>query len=170
MVEVLVVLLVVAIVMGAAWTLFGHGVTATKRIGGALDAQQELRVRLQELVHELQAARRIFYPSPGGKSQPGVGFVDRRGHAVMVFAKEEGGEQVLYRADLTERTRTVLTRGVETFRATVPEVPAGRAAEAVNLTFGMPIGGGDAEAGEAGRTIKTVTSVTLRAREEELPE
>lgn len=168
LIEVLVVFLIMGVVLGAVWSLFGHGAGAAKRIAGTLDAQKLLRARFQQLIHELQGARKLFFPSPGGKSQEGVGFVDRDGHAVMVLVKEEGGEKVLYKVDLMNRSQEELARGVAAFRATVPPLQNGQVPRTVNLTFGLEAEGSEDAKGET-RHLHMVTSVTLRALEERYP-
>lgn len=168
-VELLVVLGVIGIVMAAVWNLFGQGVGTSLRVSGALDAQKVLRSRFQLIVHELQGARRLFFPSPGGKSQEGVGFVDREGRAVMIFVKEEGGERVLYRADLNRKTREELARGVKSFRVTVPPPEPGEVVRSANLTFSLDLEGSEDAQGER-RELGMVTSVTLRSLEERYPD
>ncbi len=168
-VEILVVLLVIGIVMGAVWTLFGHGVGTSRRVAGTLDAQKTLRAKFQAMVHELQGARKLFFPAPGGKSQEGVGFVDRSGKAVMFYTRMEGAERLLYRVDLNEKTKEVLARGVGEFRVTIPDHQLGEVARTVNLTFGMEVEGSEDEEGDK-RELRMATSVTLRALEQQYPD
>lgn len=170
--ELLVVLACLGLVMGAAWTLFGQGVLTSRRVAGTLDAQHELRSCFQAMVHELQGARRLFYPTPGARSQPGVGFVDREGRPIMIFTEDEGGVKVLYRADMKDKVKKELTRGVGTFRVTVPPPPPGEPPRTVNLAFGMEIAEPEPEEGAeaAPRSLRMVTSVTLRAMDEVYPE
>jgi len=166
--EVLVTLLVIGVVMGVAWSLFGHGVQTSRRIGGTMDAQRTLRARLQGLLHELQGARKLFFPRPGGKSQEGVGYVDRAGKAIMVIVDGTQGERELVRLDLNAGTREVLAQGVRDFRVTIPPLDEGRQAQNVNLTFGLEAEGTEDAEGEL-QALHMVTSVTLRALQEEHP-
>lgn len=168
--ELLVMVGVLAILMTAAWSLFGESLHTSQRVLGTLDAQQVLRSRYQQLVHELQGSRRLFFPTPGARTQAGVGYVDAGGRSIMVFTREEGDEVVLYRSDLNARTKEVLARGVESFRVTVPP-PAtpGEVPRTVNLAFGIYAEGTEDEQGQK-RPLKMVTSVTLRAVEERFPD
>lgn len=167
--ETLIMFAIMAIVMTSIWRLFHTGVNTSKRVMGALDAQATLRAKFQALVQDLQGAHSLFYPSPGGKSQPGLGYVDRRGRSIMIFTDKEGDEVLLYRTDLNAKTKKVLARGVESFRATIPPVEAGEKPRTVNLSFGLFAQGTENEEGEK-LPVKIVTSVTLRALKQRFPD
>lgn len=168
-IELLVTLAVVGLVMAAVWQVFGHGVATSKRVGGTLDAQQQLRIHFQTLVHELQGAKKLFFPAPGGKSQEGIGYVDRTGRAIMYFTKEEEGTRRLYRVDLNEKTKEVIAEGIDTFRVTIPDYRQGEVARTVNLAFGVEATGTEDDEGNL-KALKMVTSVTLRALEQQYPD
>lgn len=169
-VELLVMVGVLAILVTMAWQLFHQSLDTSQRVLGTLDTQQLLRQRVQELVHDLQGARKLFFPTPGARTQEGVGFVDRRGHSIMVFTQQEGEDVILYRADLNEKTREELARGVESFRVTLPPASApGQPVRAVNLAFGLFAPGTEKEDG-ARRPLKMVTTVSLRCLEERFPD
>lgn len=168
-IEILVVLAVVGAVSVGVWTLFGAGMGTSRRIAGTLDAQQVLRVRFQELVQQLQGARKLFYPTPGAQTQGGLGFVDAGGRAVMYFVVQEGGEDVLYRADLGEKTKTVLARRVKVFRASIPPGLVGEIPRTVHLTLGLEAGEDGPGPDDEERVLEMATAVTLRALDEQFP-
>jgi type II secretory pathway pseudopilin PulG len=167
--EALIVIVMVGILLAAVHRLFASSVDTSKRVLGTLDAQQRLRYQMQKLVHDLQGSKRLFFPKPGGKTEPGVGFVDERGRSIMVFARETDGQLQLYRADLDARTREVVAEDLASFRVTVPKPPDGIEPRTVNVTLGLNSEGTENEAGEK-RPVLLATSVTLRALERRYPD
>ena len=167
--EALVVIVIVGILLSAVHRIFSSSVDTSKRVLGTLDAQQRLRYQLQKLVQDLQGAKRLFFPKAGGKTQPGVGYIDQSGRSVMVFAREVDGKLQLFRADMDERTREVIAEDLASFRVTVPAPPAGIEPRTVNLSLGLLSEGTEDEAGEK-RPVLLATSVTLRALERRYPD
>lgn len=167
--EALIVIVMVGMLLALVHRLFASSVDTSRRVLGTLDAQQRLRYQLQKLVQELQGAKRIFFPEPGGKTQPGVGFVDERGRSIMVFGRQVDGAWKLYRADLDERTREVVAEDLASFRVTIPPPPPGIEPRTVNLSLGLLSEGTENEDGEK-RPVMLATSVTLRALERRYPD
>lgn len=167
--ELLIMAAVLGIIMAGLWRLFGTGVGASKRVLGALDAQQDARASLQRLVRDLQSARRLYFPAVGGKTETGVGFIDRSGRSILVFETEVDGTKVLIEADMNAKTRREIARDIESFRVTLPAPQPGAAARRVNITFGLKARGTEDDEGEK-RPVMLATSVTLRALEERHPD
>lgn len=167
--EALIVIVMVGFLLAAVHRLLSSSVDTSKRVLGTLDAQQRLRYQMQKLVQDLQGAKRLFFPEPGGKTEPGVGFVDERGRSIMVFGRETEGSWKLYRADLDARTREVISEDLASFRVTIPPPAAGQEPRMVNLSLGLLSEGTENEAGEK-RPVLLATSVTLRALERRYPD
>lgn len=168
LVEILVVLAVVGVLITVISTLLSQGGLQEARLRDTEVAIQDLRLALQRMTHEIRESHRLFYPQSGGISQPGVGFVDPRGHAILYYVPAASTTEIpgdggweLKRRDVNEGTEETVARGIHRFRVTVPEVAAGREPASVNIHLATATG-------TTGR-IKTsavqslVTSVYLRA-------
>lgn len=167
--EAVIVIVMVGFLLAAIHRIFASSVDTSQRVLGTLDAQQRLRYQMQKLVHDLQEARKLFFPEPGGKTQPGVGFIDSEGRSVMVFGRQVDGAWKLYRADLDTKTREVIAEDLASFRVTIPASARGAEPRTVNLSLGLLSEGTEDADGEK-RPVLLATSVTLRALERRYPD
>ena len=131
LVEVLVAMAVTIGLLWAAWAVFSTSTRQGHRIEGKLEASMALRNAADRITRELREALRLFYPSRYGHTADGVGFVDVKGHAVVVHSDEKGTEEGLcskfrlVRSDMSTGKTELLMTNVNYFRVTLHPVPPG---------------------------------------------
>jgi type II secretory pathway pseudopilin PulG len=154
--EILVVLCLTLLVLGA---LYQFWITST-RYSADLEARFTVlsrgQVSLTALTRQINQARRILYPTPGGKDQSGLSLVSGSGKVLVIaFEPGKGGTPgTIQQRDLLTGQKSQLMDGILNLQCRVPPVPLGRDPDLVHLTVTM--------AGPAGRPLYVMMSARLR--------
>lgn len=173
LVEIIVASAIMIGLLWAAWGVFSTTTRQRERIEGGLEASMALRNASDRLTRELREALRLFYPSRYGHTADGVGFVNVKGHAIVVHSDGGGTEEGLssptrlVRSDLTTRETMVLLKNVNYFRVTLHPVPPGKDPCCVSINLSVLERGVE---GAAPTVRNVVTRVFIRNLERHFPQ
>jgi type II secretory pathway pseudopilin PulG len=154
--EVVVVLCLTMLVLGAIYQFW----MTSNRYSADLEARftvlSRTQVSLTALTRQINQARRILYPAPGGKDQSGFSLVCGDGRVVMISLERgpSGSPGTIQELDVTSGKKAQLLDGILNLQCRVPPVSAGRDPDLVHLTLTL--------AGPGLRPLYITTSARLR--------